>query len=77
MHTVLVTGGCGFLGQHVVKHLQLYGENIKEIRILDFVSFERKLGKLLIKWQRHWSEEKTSSLAFMRFYAIFKNFTTF
>ncbi|XP_071178127.1 3 beta-hydroxysteroid dehydrogenase type 7-like isoform X1 [Mytilus edulis] len=43
MHTVLVTGGCGFLGQHVVKHLQLYGENIKEIRILDFVPFERKL----------------------------------
>ncbi|CAC5379155.1 unnamed protein product [Mytilus coruscus] len=43
MHTVLVTGGCGFLGQHVVKHLQLYGDNIKEIRVLDFVPFERKL----------------------------------
>ncbi|CAG2202178.1 unnamed protein product [Mytilus edulis] len=41
MHTVLVTGGCGFLGQYVVKHLQLYGKNI--IRIIDFVTLERKL----------------------------------
>ncbi|CAC5378351.1 HSD3B [Mytilus coruscus] len=42
-HVVLVTGGSGFLGQHVVKHLQLYGENVKEIRVLDVVDYKQKL----------------------------------
>ena len=41
---VLVTGGSGFLGQHVVKHLQMYGTNIKEVRVLDVVQYEQKLG---------------------------------
>ncbi|VDI42684.1 3beta-hydroxy-Delta5-steroid dehydrogenase / steroid Delta-isomerase [Mytilus galloprovincialis] len=40
---VLVTGGSGFLGQHVVKHLQLYGDCVKEIRILDCLPFKKKL----------------------------------
>lgn len=43
-HVVLVTGGSGFLGQHVVKHLQLYGENVKDIRVLDVVDYKQKLG---------------------------------
>lgn len=43
-YVVLVTGGSGFLGQHVVKHLQLYGDNVKEIRVLDKVPYEQKLG---------------------------------
>ncbi|XP_052074049.1 3 beta-hydroxysteroid dehydrogenase/Delta 5--_4-isomerase type 1-like [Mytilus californianus] len=40
---VLVTGGSGFLGQHVIKHLQIYAENVREIRVLDMVSYEQKL----------------------------------
>jgi len=44
MEIVLVTSGAGFLGQHVVKHLQLYGpESIKEIRVLDEKAFEKEL----------------------------------
>lgn len=42
-YVVLVTGGSGFLGQHIVKHLQLYGSNVKEIRVLDVVEYEQKL----------------------------------
>lgn len=42
-HVALVTGGHGFLGQHIVKHLHLYGANIKEIRVLDIVKYEQKL----------------------------------
>ena len=45
---VLVTGGSGFLGQHVVKHLQIYAENVREIRVLDMVSYEQKIGMLLL-----------------------------
>lgn len=48
-HVVLVTGGHGFLGQHVVKHLHLYGANIKEIRVLDIVKYEQKLGMVMVK----------------------------
>ncbi|CAG2246515.1 HSD3B [Mytilus edulis] len=40
---VLVTGGSGFLGQHVIKHLQLHSSNLKEIRVLDLVPFRKKL----------------------------------
>lgn len=35
---VLVTGGAGYLGQHIVKHL-LNDVNVKEIRILDTKGF--------------------------------------
>jgi len=41
---VLVTGGSGFLGQHVVKHLQLYADSVKKIRVLDVVPYKKKLG---------------------------------
>lgn len=43
-HVVLVTGGNGFLGQHVVKHLHLYGNNVKEIRVYDMAEYKQKLG---------------------------------
>ena len=49
---VLVTGGCGFLGQHVIKHLQLYAEQVAEIRVLDLIPFKRKLGEYLISIDR-------------------------
>ena len=42
---IVVTGGCGFLGQHIVKLLAEKGQNIKEIRVFDVIEFERKLGK--------------------------------
>lgn len=54
-HVVLVTGGHGFLGQHVVKHLHLYGANIKEIRVLDIVKYEQKLGMVMVKLLYIWS----------------------
>jgi len=44
METILVTSGCGFLGQHFIKHLQLYGSpSIKEIRVLDEKQFDKEL----------------------------------
>lgn len=49
-YVVLVTGGHGFLGQHVVKHLHLYGANIKEIRVLDIVKYEQKLGMVIVEF---------------------------
>lgn len=45
-YVVMVTGANGFLGQHVIKHLQLFTENIKEIRVLDTALFVQKLGKI-------------------------------
>ncbi len=49
--TVLVTGGAGFLGQHVVKLLQERGENIKEIRVFDIMPYADKLGEILIAFE--------------------------
>jgi hypothetical protein len=40
---VLVTGGSGCLGQHIVKHLQILGNDVKEIRVLDVVEYKQKL----------------------------------
>ncbi|KAJ8312879.1 hypothetical protein KUTeg_002918 [Tegillarca granosa] len=40
---VLVTGGSGFLGQHVIKHLQEQADHVGEIRILDVEPFQKKL----------------------------------
>ena len=44
MCAVLVTGGSGFLGQHVVGLLQTRAPHITEIRVIDVVAYENKLG---------------------------------
>ncbi|KAJ8312847.1 hypothetical protein KUTeg_010220, partial [Tegillarca granosa] len=41
--TILITGGNGFLGQHVIKHLQERANNVTEIRVLDVQAFTKKL----------------------------------
>ena len=41
---ILVTGGNGFLGQHVVKQLQENAQHVREIRVLDLWPFTPKLG---------------------------------
>ena len=46
--TILVTGGAGFLGQHIISLLQTRAENIKEIRVLDLKQYENKLGKHIL-----------------------------
>ena len=42
---VVVTGGCGFLGQHVVKMLQERAPHVTEIRVLDVKEFVQRLGE--------------------------------
>ena len=42
----LVTGGSGFVGQHVIKQLQERGNNIKEIRVFDTKPYYKQLGEL-------------------------------
>jgi len=42
---VLVTGGAGFLGQHIVRLLQERSSNVKEIRVFDTRPYRKKLGK--------------------------------
>jgi len=41
---ILVTGSSGFIGQHIIKHLQENDRNIKEIRCLDLKPYENTLG---------------------------------
>lgn len=43
MCTVTVTGGAGFLGQHVIQHLQLSAPWVTEIRVFDLIPFSRSL----------------------------------
>ena len=45
---VLVTGGSGFVGQHIVKLLQEKDKDVKEIRVFDRVPYTDKLGKILL-----------------------------
>uniref|UniRef100_A0A336N122 CSON010444 protein n=1 Tax=Culicoides sonorensis TaxID=179676 RepID=A0A336N122_CULSO len=42
---ILITGGAGCLGQHIIKHLQQSegASKIKEIRVLDLVPYEKRL----------------------------------
>ncbi|XP_059149046.1 3 beta-hydroxysteroid dehydrogenase type 7-like [Physella acuta] len=40
---VVVTGGCGFLGQHIVKMLQLRATHVSEIWVYDVNPFQQKL----------------------------------
>ena len=41
---VLVTGGSGFLGQHIVKLLQERASDVREIRVFDKTPYQNKLG---------------------------------
>ncbi|KAL8575856.1 hypothetical protein ACOMHN_014861 [Nucella lapillus] len=41
--TVTVIGGCGFLGQHLVKLLHIHGVNIGLIRVMDLYPFKSEL----------------------------------
>lgn len=41
---ILVTGSSGFIGQHVIKHLQEKDRNVKEIRCLDIRPYVNNLG---------------------------------
>lgn len=41
---VLVTGGSGFLGQHIVKHLEEGTKNVEEIRVFDTSPYKNHLG---------------------------------
>jgi len=40
-----VTGGAGFLGQHIVRLLQERASNVDEIRVFDTRPYRNKLGK--------------------------------
>ena len=44
---VLVTGGAGFLGQHIVSQLQTRANHVGEIRVLDLKPYKNKLGKTI------------------------------
>lgn len=37
-------GGSGFLGQHIVKHLQEKDDDVKEIRIIDLKPYRNNLS---------------------------------
>ena len=44
-YVVLITGGGGCLGQHLIGLLQTHAPHVTEIRVLDIKPYENKLGK--------------------------------
>lgn len=42
---VVVIGGAGFLGHHLIQHLQLYDPSTELIRVLDYMPYIQLLGK--------------------------------
>ena len=45
---ILVTGASGFIGQHVIKHLQENDRNVREIRCLDLRPYVNNLGACVL-----------------------------
>lgn len=41
----MVTGGAGFLGQHIVSLLETKADHVREIRVLDLKPYNNFLGK--------------------------------
>ncbi|XP_014240127.1 3 beta-hydroxysteroid dehydrogenase/Delta 5--_4-isomerase type 1 [Cimex lectularius] len=41
---VLITGGAGFLGQHLIREIQERQDDIKEIRVVDLIKHENKIN---------------------------------
>lgn len=39
-----ISGGSGFLGQHIIKLLNERADGVREIRVLDIKPFEKRLG---------------------------------
>lgn len=48
MFSISFSGGSGFLGQHIIKLMQECDPHVKEIRVLDLVSYENKLGECVV-----------------------------
>lgn len=59
---VLVTGGAGFLGQHVISQLQQHAPHVREIRVLDLQPFVQKLGE---RWPTLTSSVQTVLRSFL------------
>lgn len=48
-YVVLVTGGSGTLGRHVVGLLQTRADHVTDIRVLDLQPFRNSPGKIILK----------------------------